>query len=86
MRHPHARFMAFRAEDRRKVVRDSVRRELFADSRFSSVRGRQVRVVQAVLQDRVHRIKAVPASSAVVRIPQVRRGPAVIRRVRAWAE
>jgi len=68
------------------VLQASVRKAWFADSRFSSGQGQADREAPVVLQDRVHRIKAGPANSVVVRTQQALRGRVVIRLAQEWVE
>ena len=67
-----------------KAVRDSVRKAWFADSQFSSGLVQVDREAPAVLRDRVHRIKADRANSAVVRIQQAHRVRVAIRHAQEW--
>lgn len=63
--------------------RASVRKEWFADSRFSSG---HVRLAPEALRDRARHIRADRANSAVVRTQQVLRGLVVIRLAPVWVE
>jgi hypothetical protein len=66
------------------VGQDSVRKAWFVASQFSSGPDQVDRAAQADLRDRVLHIKAGPANSVVVRIPQVRPVRVAIRHVPEW--
>ena len=65
-------------------LRDSVRKEWFADSQFFSAQGHQARAA-ADLRDRARLIRADRASSAAVRIRPALRALVVIRHAPEWA-